>query len=392
MYLISELAARAGISRTTLLYYERLGLIKGRRLDNGYRYYDESDVQQLFLLQQLQSAGLTLKECQSCLEAKLDKHVLQERLIKLNDEIEKKSQARELLLGLLGERSQRKLHDSLNKKAPNIYLKWLNKQGYSETEAFKLKWLSKDMNEHDTYMKDFMTVFESLERWGPGSKQDSLQAMRMMPLNTMNQVLEIGCGKGTSTLLLANNSSAHITAVDNEPTAIEALCKKIKNSQFSGRISSVCATMTALPFQTKSFDAIWAEGCAYIMGVENALKQWKPLLKDKGMLMVSDLVWLTDSPNDNVKQFWQENYPDIQTIPERLKLFESQGYEVVGHFSLGIDAWKRYWLPLKDRAQELKLTMPNSQALIDINKEISIYEQSAADAFTYQYFILKLHK
>ncbi|WP_249937648.1 MerR family DNA-binding transcriptional regulator, partial [Vibrio parahaemolyticus] len=41
MYLISELAAKAGISRTTLLYYEKLGLINGQRLDNGYRYYSE---------------------------------------------------------------------------------------------------------------------------------------------------------------------------------------------------------------------------------------------------------------------------------------------------------------------------------------------------------------
>ena len=392
MYLISELAAKMGISRTTLLYYERLGLIKGRRLENGYRYYNESDVQQLFFIQQLQSAGLTLKECQSCLEAKLDKRVLQERLVKLNDEIERKSQARELLLGLLGQRSQRDLHHSLNKNAPNIYLKWLKKQGYSETEALKLKWLSKDMNEHDTYMKDFMAVFASLDRWGPGSQQDSLKAMRMMPLNTMNQLLEVGCGKGTSTLLLANNSSAHITAVDNEPTAIEALCIRIKDSQFSGRISPVCATMTALPFQTKSFDAIWAEGCAYIMGVENALKQWKPLLKDNGMLMVSDLVWLTNFPNENVKKFWQENYPDIRSIPERLKTFEEQGYEVVESFSLGIDAWKSYWIPLKDRVQELQMTIPDAQALLDINEEISIYEQSAAEDFTYQYFVLKLNK
>lgn len=57
MYLISELAVKAGLSRTTLLYYEKLGLIRGQRLDNGYRYYNESDLQQLFLIQQLQSAG-----------------------------------------------------------------------------------------------------------------------------------------------------------------------------------------------------------------------------------------------------------------------------------------------------------------------------------------------
>ncbi|MBF4390639.1 class I SAM-dependent methyltransferase, partial [Vibrio anguillarum] len=88
------------------------------------------------------------------------------------------------------------------------------------------------------------------------------------------------------------------------------------NAQLHERISPVCASMTELPFQAKSFDAIWAEGCVYIMGMENALKQWKPLLKDNGVLMVSDLVWLTDSPNEETKQYWLADYPDIQSIPK----------------------------------------------------------------------------
>lgn len=203
MYLISELATKAGLSRTTLLYYEKLGLIKGHRLENGYRYYSDNDMQQLFLIKQLQSAGLTLKECQSCLDAKLDKRVLRERLTQLDNEIAKKQQARDLLMGLLGERSQRELHDLLNKNSPSAYLNWLNKQGYSEKEALRLKWLSKDMNEHDSYMKDFITVFKTLERWGPGSQQDSLKAMSYIEPESMTDILEIGCGTGPSTLLLA---------------------------------------------------------------------------------------------------------------------------------------------------------------------------------------------
>lgn len=58
----------------------------------------------------------------------------------------------------LGERPQRELHYSLSQSAPSAYLNWLSTQGYSEKEALRLKWLSKDMNEHESYMKDFMTV------------------------------------------------------------------------------------------------------------------------------------------------------------------------------------------------------------------------------------------
>ncbi|MBC7209280.1 MAG: MerR family transcriptional regulator, partial [Pseudomonas sp.] len=73
MYRISELAAKVGLSRSTLLYYEKLGLVSSRRQANGYRTYGEQDLQQLRLLQQLQAGGLSLKECQACLEARLDR-------------------------------------------------------------------------------------------------------------------------------------------------------------------------------------------------------------------------------------------------------------------------------------------------------------------------------
>ena len=39
MYRISELALLVGLSRTALLYYEKLNLINGKRQENGYRVY-----------------------------------------------------------------------------------------------------------------------------------------------------------------------------------------------------------------------------------------------------------------------------------------------------------------------------------------------------------------
>ncbi|CSB27398.1 transcriptional regulator [Vibrio cholerae] len=230
-----------------------------------------------------------------------------------------------------------------------------------------------------------------MQHWGPGSEQDSLKAISLMSMQNMQHILDIGCETGLSTLLLAENSSAHITAVDNEPIAIEQLEKQRQHSPWKEQISPVLGSMTALPFAAKSFDAIWAEGCVYIMGMENALKQWKPFLADNAILMVSDLVWLTENPKPEAQEFWQSEYPDIQSIPSRIKLFKKLGYEVMEHFSLGIDAWQNYWLPLQNRVQELKLRLTNSQALSDIEKEIAIYERSAAKDFTYQYFVLKLN-
>ncbi|MCK6265793.1 methyltransferase domain-containing protein [Vibrio sp. ZSDE26] len=386
-YRISELAKKVGLSRTALLYYEKQKLITGQRQSNGYRVYSDKDVQRVLLLQQLQAGGLTLKECKACLEAKVDRTLLQNRLRTLDEEIEKKRQSRQLLAAMLGEGDLKAWHENIDSVAPDAHLDWLMKQGFNEKEALRLKWLSKDMNEHEQYMADFMTVFETLERWGPGSESDTLKAFTHLP-KPPRSILEIGCGNGLATTVLANQCDAPITAVDNEESALKRLNSTLASKNLSHRVTPLCASMTELPFDEASFDLIWAEGSAYIMGVEQALKQWRPLLEKDGMLMISDLVWLTDSPSEEVSKFWASEYPDIQTIATRLEQIKTAGYEVVHHFSLNQQSWQDYWLPLKKRIKSLTTSMPDSAAVKDIAKEVEIY-QRYLDEFGYQMFVLQ---
>ncbi|WP_462159070.1 MerR family transcriptional regulator [Pseudoalteromonas sp. GB56] len=159
MYKISEFAAALGLSRTAVLHYEKLQLISGVRLDNGYRIYSDKDLQRMRLVLQLHAGGLTLKECKACLDAKIDKQLLQSRLITLDEEIKQKQQAHALLSAMLGQGDLTHWHQELECSAPDAHLDWLITQGFSEKEALRLKWLSKDMNEHEQYMADFMTVF-----------------------------------------------------------------------------------------------------------------------------------------------------------------------------------------------------------------------------------------
>ncbi|WP_299789391.1 MerR family transcriptional regulator [uncultured Shewanella sp.] len=387
MYRISELAVEVGLSRTALLYYEKQQLIKGQRQSNGYRIYSDKDLQRIRLIQKLQAGGLTLKECKACLEAKVDRKLLESRLHKLDEEIAQKQQSRQLLAAMLGEGNLKAWHESVDKLAPDAHLDWLIKQGFSEKEALRLKWLSKDMNEHEQYMAEFMKIYEALERWAPGSESETLKALSLLP-EQPKEILEIGCGKGLSTTVLANNTTAFITAVDNEQSALTRLSDRFEADGLSSRLTTVCASMTELPFNNASFDLLWAEGSAYIMGVTHALSQWKPLLDEDGILMISDLVWLTDTPNEEAVEFWKHEYPDIQTVTTRAKQMEVAGYEVLNSFTLSHQAWQNYYEPLKSRIEELQPEMQGSQAIKDISKEVDIYNNYLGQ-FGYQMFILR---
>ncbi|WP_019275185.1 MerR family transcriptional regulator [Vibrio coralliilyticus] len=384
MYRISQLAEQVGLSRSTLLYYEKLGLIQGTRQANGYRMYTDKDVQRVRLLQQLQAGGLTLEECLECLESKIDRNKLLQRLNALDEEIQRKQKAKELLSAMLGMNSMRDWHQEMEENAPSAHMEWLIKQGFSEKQALRLKWLSKDMNEHEQYMADFEQIFAGLKRLGPGSEQDTLRALSALSQNK-GVLLEVGCGKGIATGVLASHSEFRITALDNDEASLRSLQEGIPVEK---QVNAICASMTDMPFEAAQFDVIWSEGSAYIMGVENALKSWKAYLKPSGYLVVSDLVWLTDNPDSDVSNFYQKEYPDMMTVDKRIAQMRQAGYEVVETFTLSQQSWNNFVDPLVSRVDELESSLQASQALIDMKSELHMH-QNYLHQYGYQMFVLR---
>src|SRR5262245_47153371 len=69
-YSISKIARACGLSRSTLLYYDRLGvLLPAGRTGSGYRYYTDKDLGALKRITHFREAGLSLKEIRSVLSS-----------------------------------------------------------------------------------------------------------------------------------------------------------------------------------------------------------------------------------------------------------------------------------------------------------------------------------
>lgn len=62
---IGELSSATGLSRDTLRYYEKRGLLLSRRLANGYRDYPPDAVQWLCHVRSAQALGFTLGEIEA---------------------------------------------------------------------------------------------------------------------------------------------------------------------------------------------------------------------------------------------------------------------------------------------------------------------------------------
>jgi DNA-binding transcriptional MerR regulator len=67
MMLINQLAQRSGVSTRALRHYDRLGLLPSRRLDNGYRDFEEHAVEQVRRIRVLLDIGLGLEAVEQIL-------------------------------------------------------------------------------------------------------------------------------------------------------------------------------------------------------------------------------------------------------------------------------------------------------------------------------------
>ena len=115
---------------------------------------------------------------------------------------------------------------------------------------------------------------------------------------------------------------------------LDDLIHRAKNAGLDTRIVTYRASMDNLPFNEASFDIIWSEGSAFIMGLSPALRYWKKFLQPDGYLVVSDCTWFTDAPSEECRVFLGEECPDMKSVPGTEDIIRSAGYTVISSFRL----------------------------------------------------------
>jgi len=232
-------------------------------------------------------------------------------------------------------------------------------------------------------------------RQGPGGDDETRLSITLSGLRGVKnlKIADIGCGSGASTLVLAQELDAIITAVDFLPEFLEQLNIVSEQQGLSDRIKTLTSSMDALPFEEHSLDAIWSEGAIYNMGFENGIKTWRRFLKPGGILAVSELTWLTDERPTELDQHWQHEYPEVDTASAKMAILETNGYVPVGYFPLPERCWlDNYYRPMQARFTDFLVRHGESasaKAIIEAEKlEIALYERFSAFV-SYGYFIAR---
>jgi ubiquinone/menaquinone biosynthesis C-methylase UbiE len=240
----------------------------------------------------------------------------------------------------------------------------------------------------------FYELFYGLPRLAPGSKEETLKAFNLLPLvNEDLKVLDLGCGTGMQTINLAEVVEGKITAIDNHQPFLNVLQERANQQNLSHKIEVKVGDITNLNESKNYYDLIWAEGAIYIIGLNKALSCLRQFLKPQGFLVFSELVWLEKSPPLEAKVFWEEEYPDMETLEDNLKLINSHNYKLIDNFPLPKSAWlDNYYLPLEASLIKAKEKYKDNQLVNQFiaqnQKEIEIF-RLYNNSYNYVFFLLQ---
>ena len=168
MYRITQLAEQFGLSRSTLLYYDRIGLLSPTgRNEAGYRQYSPADRARLESICSLRRAGMDIEGIRAILATSGDDSttVLRRRLDEIGAEIEALRTKQHLLAGMLkvqgaggpgatvnkemfvamlraagmDDAAMKKLHVEFERQEPAAHHAFLRSLGISEKEALLIR-------------------------------------------------------------------------------------------------------------------------------------------------------------------------------------------------------------------------------------------------------------
>ncbi|MEU7485868.1 bifunctional class I SAM-dependent methyltransferase/N-acetyltransferase [Streptomyces sp. NPDC042319] len=242
----------------------------------------------------------------------------------------------------------------------------------------------------DAVTEAFFALHHGLPRQGPGSDGTTRRLFRLAgPLPERPRVLDLGCGTGRSALLLAAEAGAHVTCVDLHQPFLDELTAAAARRGLDARVTTVNCSMDRPPYPDHTFDLIWAEGSAYVIGFEAALRGWRRLLAPGGALVVTEPEWSRADPCPAVRAFWDAAYP-LRTAAENAALAEAAGHRVVAHLPQpDSDWWAEYYDPLAERIAAADPDRPGmDRALAGAREEIALRREHGHE-YRYAAYVLR---
>ncbi|MED5579936.1 MAG: class I SAM-dependent methyltransferase [Nitrospinota bacterium] len=249
-----------------------------------------------------------------------------------------------------------------------------------------------------------MNVFERFTNnqfLSPISSKTLKKIGRYCGLNDKSEVLEVDCGKGGVSLVLAHLFHSQITGTENRSIFLEDAKRHALFEDLIHKVNFIESDIKNLPFDEKFFDLTLYLSPPIPCEINKFLVNIAPFTVDHGWIAISKII-LKDKINFNRKEnfkTWVESFKEndeLRTLDESIKFFEELGFSVKENFLEDNKSWDDFYssqaLTLLEKKSENSISIQEKKSFDKWKKELEMYHSGGGkESLEYVTFLMQKH-
>jgi len=177
---------------------------------------------------------------------------------------------------------------------------------------------------------DFMAKYVGLSVLHPGGFDSTKRLLAKCKIDKSKRVLDIACGKGTTSILVAKKFGCKVAGIDNCPDLIKEAKELAKRNNVEHLVDFQVADATELPFNNNEFDITIAQAMLVLIdNKDSVIKESLRVLKPNGLASWIELTWQKNPTKDFMRQVSDEICAycmlNVKTAEDWNKLFLDSG-------------------------------------------------------------------
>jgi len=161
----------------------------------------------------------------------------------------------------------------------------------------------------------------------PGGRHSTEELVQRAQFQPAQQVLDVGCGVGTTAIRIARQFDLHVTAVDIAPLMLERARQNVQAASLSNRVVVEHGDILALQFPDNSFDRVLAEAVTMFVDRPRAALELVRVCRPGGLVLTTEFLWRKPPTPEAHQIFLGEVCPGLNfdSLEDWVQVYQAAG-------------------------------------------------------------------
>ncbi len=218
-------------------------------------------------------------------------------------------------------------------------------------------------------------------------------------LNDRSEILEVDCGKGGASLVLAHIFHSQITGTENRSVFLQDANRHTLFEDLTHKVNFIESDIKNLPFDENFFDLILYLSPPFPCETHKYLVKIAPFAVVGGWISISQTVLKDKTIFNKDKDFrtWIESLNKnnkLKTLEESIKLSQELGFSVKKTFIEDKKSWENFYssqaITLLDKKSERTFSIQEKKHFDEWKKELEMYHSGGGkESLEYVTFLMQ---